>query len=143
MDVQTEIPKTNRKITTKPIVIPPKITALYSESIFTEMKIPSTTQHSGGASYVNYHCLQLIVQNHQTTRKNICYFWWNIYIHMIITITYIEGLENIQEVKYPRHYYKFHLYLKIMMLMMMKINTSICNQVYNIIITMKCNNQGA
>ena len=50
---------------------------------------PSTTQHTGDASYLNYHCVQLIVQNikqqgkymfclvgNLSTYGNINYFCW-------------------------------------------------------------------
>ena len=39
--------------TKKPVVIPSQITDLYAEIICKEMERPSTTQHSGGASYVH------------------------------------------------------------------------------------------
>ena len=54
-------PADKQKITTKPVVIPSQITALYAEIIYIEIEIPSTKKHSGGASYVNCHCVQLVV----------------------------------------------------------------------------------
>ena len=54
--------------------------------------------------------------------------------------------EKKQEEKNSHHYYKLHLYLKIMMVVITKMNTSMCNHMYNIInimSIMKWNNQGA
>ena len=56
--------------------------------------------------------------------------------------TSIAGLENIQEEKNSQSYYKFHLYLKMIIAMMIKVKSPIYNQMYNIMITMKWNNQG-
>ena len=44
--------------------------------------------------------------------------------------------------KPPQHYYNFHLYQKMMMVMMMNMNTPMLNQTINIKITMKWDNQG-
>ena len=55
-----------RKRTTT-TTIPSQITALYAESIFTEMERPSITQQSGGASYVN---LPLCAVDFSKTQNN-------------------------------------------------------------------------
>ena len=86
---QTNRYPTDKKITTKHVVIPLQITDLYAESICTEMEGSITKQHSGGASDINCHCVQLTVKKNQTTRKNTCPVWWNIHPHMIIKITSI------------------------------------------------------
>ena len=65
-----DIPQTNKKTTKNPVIIPSKITVLYVESICKEMKLPSITEQRGGASSVNCHCMQLMVQKHQTTMKS-------------------------------------------------------------------------
>ena len=56
---------------------------------------------------------------------------------------YCRSLEKIQEEKNAHHYYKFHLYLKIMMVMMLKMNKSMWNHMYNIMRTMKRDKQGS
>ena len=107
------------------------------------MEIPNTTQQSGDTSHVNCHCVQFIVQKNPKTRQNLCYVWWNIYPHKILTITCISGLENIQEENYSHHYYNLHLQYKTMMVMKMKMNTSMWNNIYNLMSTMKWKNQSA
>ena len=57
---------------------------MYAESICKEILCPSTTQHSGGASYVNCHFLQLIFQKIQRKRQNTCPVWWNLNLGMIL-----------------------------------------------------------
>ena len=106
------------------MVILSQITALYERSICTGKKIPGITQDIYGVSDVNYYCVKLIFQKHQTKIQDPCPIWWKIYPHIILTIKYIAGLEKIQEKKYSHHYYKFHLYLKIILMMMIKMDTS-------------------
>ena len=58
-------------------------------------------------------------------------------------ISSILGLENIQEGNNSQHYYKFHLYLKMMMVIIMNVKAPMWNQMYNITRTMKSDNQDA
>ena len=68
---------------------------LYLEIICKQMEWTSTKRHRGGACCVIWHFMQLMVQKHQTTRKNLYPVWCNINLHMFIKIVSIAGLEKI------------------------------------------------